>query len=148
MSNCDRILDLLDEYRKGRLAEADQREVTGHIATCAACADEFAAREQVARLLREVGDASAPAGYFEQTRRRVVDQVTSSPAPDPARVVPVARPARRTRYWLEIAAAFILGAGVVTLAWVAGDDTPLGRAGHLAMTRKGESPTGDRKSVV
>lgn len=140
MSDCARILDLLDDFRKGRLAEAERNAVAEHTTACAACAEELAACEQLAGLLRGAGEASPPDGYLEQTRRRVVEQVASPAAQDAPRILPVARPARRTRYWLEMAAAFILGAGIVTLAWVAGDDTPLGRAGHLAMTRDGQPP--------
>lgn len=61
--NCDNVINLLDEYVDGELAESDRRNVEAHVAGCALCAEGLEALEREQNLYSrysrpvETGDA-------------------------------------------------------------------------------------------
>jgi Putative zinc-finger len=64
-SACDRCRALLAEYAADTLSAADRGEVQRHLASCPACAHEFAEWRALAAALRAEGDAAAPSLPFE-----------------------------------------------------------------------------------
>jgi Putative zinc-finger len=82
---------LLPWYLSGMLADAEQRDVTDHFATCADCRAELAALTRDRRLVREVLTASP--GPSRDLRTEVLGKISNASAAGP-RAAPLAAESR------------------------------------------------------
>jgi anti-sigma factor RsiW len=100
--------ELLDRYAHGALSEADLARLHAHVATCAVCRFELAARgdfaEEAAAVLG-APDGVAPQPAETMPGPRPADRAEEAPVQPPARAV--ARPRRRA--WIAGLAAALIG---------------------------------------
>ena len=146
MMNCEQIQELLDEYRMKRLAPEEAATVAEHLAGCTACAEELAMLQRLNATLNSSGPEGPGTEYFAAMRKKLnqriaADDVTISPASETspqAKVMDVKERNPRRYRWMEIAAAFLIGASAMLLLQsieqqqVGPDET------HLSLSRKKE----------
>ncbi len=81
---CGRAIDRLDSYLDRELTASEMSEVQNHLAECAPCRDEFAAKNQLRDRLRVAARSAAPAS--DDLRSRIAAQIKATPAPRKAPV--------------------------------------------------------------
>jgi anti-sigma factor RsiW len=65
------VRDLLTLAAAGALDAAEQRQIQGHLRSCASCRAEFEAWGRVAGALEALPTPQAPPGLVERTRRQI-----------------------------------------------------------------------------
>ncbi len=151
MMNCEQIQGLLDEYRMKRLAPEEAAAVAEHLAGCASCSEELAMLQKLNDTLSSSGLDEPETEYFAAMRKKLNQRIAADDgvsnhdqqSTPQAKVMDVkARHPKRYR-WMEIAAAFLIGASAMLLLQsieeqqVGSDET------HLSLSRKKEMALAD-----
>jgi len=100
---CQQVRKLLPDYSVERLAPRRQEAISRHLATCAACAQEWAAWQGSLALLERLDRAEPPADLWAQIEARL------TPAPRPQKWL-------IRRWWYAPALAAAGGVVVVVLS--------------------------------
>jgi Putative zinc-finger len=102
---------LLPWYLSGTLAESEQREVTGHLASCASCRAELAALTRDRHLVREA--LSAAPGPSRDLRTEVLSKIANASTAGPPAVPPAAKSRGGWRVWPLGRAGMALAASLI-----------------------------------
>jgi anti-sigma-K factor RskA len=71
---CQQVQKLLPDYSVGRLGPRRQEALARHLATCATCAQEWAAMQGSLALLERLDRAEPPAGLWAQIEARLTPE--------------------------------------------------------------------------
>ena len=108
---CDACREALDARLDGELPADEAREIDRHLATCPACARQFATLGETRRLVSENAMRYTAPDVLKARIRGAVARTASPPAAD--------RPRKTFRWWREVAAGLaiaIMSSGITFIA--------------------------------
>lgn len=76
---CERIRDLLSDYRDGSLPESEVAAVSAHLRECRKCAEVADGLENTLRLLRDLPPVQAPPELLERILRETAEESPAKP---------------------------------------------------------------------
>ena len=144
MMTCEQIRELLDEYRMTRLGPEEAATVAAHLAGCQACREELEQLQELNDTL-SVERAEIPgAEYFtalqEKLKQRIAAEENAANLDEPVvqheKVMEVQDRVPRRYRWMEIAAAFLIGASAMLLLQSLEERQTTSDETHIALSRK------------
>ena len=134
---CDHARELLGAYRDGELASDERRTIAGHIETCRACSAAVAEDERIGRLVRDLGQTTAPPA-LESRLRAALDRAEAEDRPI-GRSAETARVPMRPQYARGFAKQVALLAAVCLVSmlatwWIMDTTRQAGQIEHDVLT--------------
>jgi len=153
MATCKDIQPDLCAYADGESPIEARARVATHIAACAACRDELRLLEATGRLLlayeRETRAAATPRpGLAARVRARVAAEERTGRVAGGSRVLRAPAPAWKRALPWAVAAAVLLGAGVVWRGSMTSPDGARGSGASLTASASAARTTGGSTSQV
>jgi anti-sigma factor RsiW len=110
---CEDVREALPDYTLGTLSDIELAAVRRHLRGCAACRGEAATLDQGVALFASAAHIADPPPELKERVLGVLAEEWSDPVEAPPRRIPAAR------WWLAVAAAFVLLVGSLGFAGVA-----------------------------
>ena len=146
MMTCEQIRELLDEYRMKRLGSEETTSVAAHLAECATCSNELARLHELNEMLSGVIFENPGDAYFtamqEKLKQRIAAEENAAslgqPSAPSAKVMEMKDRVPRRYRWMEIAAAFLIGASAMLLLQSIEEHQTVSEETHITLSRKKE----------